>query len=83
MGSARTGDESIGAALNAICPYFTMFPLSFPLTVLPSNARVVVDPFADEAQPILRREFVALARWQSIARQWLSLPRRLSFRAAP
>lgn len=34
--------------LNAICPYFTMFPLSFPLTVLTRSARLpgpVLDPF--------------------------------------
>jgi hypothetical protein len=35
-------------ALNAICPYFTMFPLRFPLTVLQRHARkndVILDPF--------------------------------------
>ncbi len=33
-------------ALNAICPYFTMFPLSFPLNVLRGGGRgLVVDPF--------------------------------------
>jgi len=35
-------------ALNAICPYFTMFPLEFPLNVLSSRARKgdrVLDPF--------------------------------------
>ena len=35
-------------ALNALCPYFTMFPLSFPLSVLASQARSgdeVLDPF--------------------------------------
>lgn len=42
------GKRQAGAAdaLNAICPYFTMFPLSFPLSVLPKTAKgVVVDPF--------------------------------------
>lgn len=36
------------AALNALCPYFTMFPLSFPLTVLAQRAQKgdeVLDPF--------------------------------------
>ena len=36
------------AALNAICPYFTMFPLGFPLSILRERARVgeaVLDPF--------------------------------------
>lgn len=36
------------AALNAICPYFTMFPLDFPLSILKDRARpndYVLDPF--------------------------------------
>lgn len=36
------------AALNGICPYFTMFPLEFPLTILKRRARsgdLVLDPF--------------------------------------
>lgn len=35
-------------ALNAICPYFTMFPLEFPLRILERRARgaeLVLDPF--------------------------------------
>lgn len=35
-------------ALNAVCPYFTMFPLEFPLRVLgaaPPRRAVVLDPF--------------------------------------
>lgn len=35
-------------ALNAICPYFTMFPLEYPLRVLRAHRRqaaVVMDPF--------------------------------------
>src|SRR4029077_18629803 len=34
-------------ALNAVCPYFTMFPLEFPLSVLRSAPKtaVVLDPF--------------------------------------
>jgi|YNPBryunderm2012_1023409.scaffolds.fasta_scaffold02701_2 DNA modification methylase len=35
-------------ALNGICPYFTMFPLDFPLNILKPRARagdVVLDPF--------------------------------------
>ena len=35
-------------ALNAICPYFTMFPIDFPLNILKRRARegdVVLDPF--------------------------------------
>ncbi len=40
--------NTLSAALNAVCPYFTMFPLGFPLRVLSreSNAgAVVLDPF--------------------------------------
>jgi hypothetical protein len=36
-------------ALNAICPYFTMFPLDFPLGILNRYAKkgeIVLDPFA-------------------------------------
>jgi DNA methylase len=36
------------AALNGICPYFTMFPLEFPLNILKRRAREgdhVLDPF--------------------------------------
>src|SRR5262245_9657981 len=38
----------MSTALNAICPYFTMFPLEFPYTVLLRHARrddAVLDPF--------------------------------------
>jgi len=40
--------DPTAAALNAICPYFTMFPLAFPLSVLSRHARRgdnVLDPF--------------------------------------
>ena len=36
------------AALNGICPYFTMFPLDFPMGILNKRARKgqsVLDPF--------------------------------------
>lgn len=39
---------SADLALNAICPYFTMFPLNFPLGILKRQANegdVVLDPF--------------------------------------
>ncbi len=45
--AAQWGAEGTGR-LNAICPYFTMFPLEFPLNILKAhatpNARVL-DPF--------------------------------------
>jgi hypothetical protein len=43
-----TTSRSPEHALNAICPYFTMFPLSFPLSVLSGRAKPgdwVLDPF--------------------------------------
>lgn len=48
--SATQGDSlsSRGHELNAICPYFTMFPLQFPLTILRRHAKPrerVLDPF--------------------------------------
>ena len=44
-GVAAAGDMT---RLNAICPYYTMFPLSFPLSVLQTlgtKPRVLADPF--------------------------------------
>lgn len=40
--------DPVATALNALCPYFTMFPLSFPLSVLArraSSGDEVLDPF--------------------------------------
>ena len=40
--------QASDTALNGICPYFTMFPLDFPLNILKRGARaddVVLDPF--------------------------------------
>src|SRR5262245_48639580 len=43
-----TANRSPFRALNGICPYFTMFPLAFPLAVLEQYAGTgdwVLDPF--------------------------------------
>lgn len=48
MMSKLSGLDCSRIALNAICPYFTMFPLEFPHSVLASRARSgdwVLDPF--------------------------------------
>lgn len=41
--------DRMGISLNAICPYYTMFPLDFPAKVIAANRRQirgwVVDPF--------------------------------------
>ena len=42
------GLQASNTALNAICPYFTMFPLDFPLAILKDKSRpgdIVLDPF--------------------------------------
>lgn len=49
-GKSQGPDEARSATirLNAICPYFTMFPLSFPLGILERHGRKgqrVLDPF--------------------------------------
>ncbi len=41
-------NNTLNTALNGICPYFTMFPLGFPHSILQLNARAgdwVADPF--------------------------------------
>jgi hypothetical protein len=43
-----TRTDKSRAVLNGVCPYFTMFPLSFPQTVLDNRAptpQLVLDPF--------------------------------------
>ena len=47
------GFQLSDTSLNGICPYFTMFPLDFPLNILKRRARagdVVLDPFGGVAQ---------------------------------
>jgi hypothetical protein len=48
-GAPQNGDElPSGHELNAICPYFTMFPLEFPLQILRRHSKQrerVLDPF--------------------------------------
>jgi hypothetical protein len=42
-------------ALNAICPYFTMFPLEYPLRIITKHKRnnpIVVDPFCGRGTTI-------------------------------
>ncbi|KAA3629943.1 MAG: hypothetical protein DWQ09_02095 [Proteobacteria bacterium] len=46
-GAARSLSRGPQYKLNAVCPYYTMFPLEFPLTILKqaSQDTVVFDPF--------------------------------------
>ena len=42
------GSNASALALNGICPYFTMFPIEFPLNILKQRARpgdLILDPF--------------------------------------
>lgn len=54
---------SAGHALNAICPYFTMFPLEFPLRILKPRARkgeAVLDPFCGRGTTNLAARLLGL-----------------------
>ncbi|MGA1843363.1 MAG: DNA methyltransferase [bacterium] len=51
-------------ALNGICPYFTMFPLDFPLGILKRRARegdVVLDPFCGRGTTNFAARLVGLS----------------------
>lgn len=50
-------------ALNAMCPYFTMFPLTFPLSILQSgcaNGDRVLDPFCGRGTTNLAARLIGL-----------------------
>lgn len=53
-------------ALNAICPYFTMFPLEYPLRVLKrhrSGQPVVMDPFCGRGTSLFAARTLGLRSW--------------------
>lgn len=53
-------------ALNAICPYFTMFPLEYPLRVLKAHRAskpVVVDPFCGRGTTLFAARTLGLESW--------------------
>ena len=53
-------------ALNAICPYFTMFPLEYPLRVLrkhKNDAPIVFDPFCGRGTTIYAARQLGLSAW--------------------
>jgi hypothetical protein len=50
-------------ALNAICPYFTMFPLEYPMRVLKKHrnaAPVVMDPFCGRGTTLYAARYLGL-----------------------
>lgn len=53
-------------ALNAICPYFTMFPLEYPLRVLKRHVKgapIVFDPFCGRGTTLFAARTLGLAAW--------------------
>lgn len=53
-------------ALNAICPYFTMFPLEYPLAVLNAHVKdrpVVLDPFCGRGTTLFAARKLGLNVW--------------------
>jgi hypothetical protein len=56
-------NKSGDAALNAVCPYFTMFPLAFPHTILKRYAlanQTVCDPFCGRGTTVLAARMLHL-----------------------
>lgn len=59
-----TMGKSEPQALNGICPYFTMFPLDFPLGILKRQARegdIVLDPFCGRGTTNFAARLVGLS----------------------
>lgn len=53
-------------ALNAICPYFTMFPLEYPLRVLKKHKKdnpVVLDPFCGRGTTLFAARNMGMSAW--------------------
>lgn len=53
-------------ALNAICPYFTMFPLEYPTKVLNKHRKerpVVLDPFCGRGTTLFAARTLGLKAW--------------------
>jgi hypothetical protein len=56
-------NKSGDAALNALCPYFTMFPLAFPHSILKRHAvagQTVCDPFCGRGTTVLAARMLNL-----------------------
>jgi hypothetical protein len=56
-------NELGNAALNAVCPYFTMFPLAFPRGILKRHAvahQTVCDPFCGRGTTVLAARMLGL-----------------------
>lgn len=59
-----TASQTTQTALNGICPYFTMFPLDFPLNILKRRSRkgdIVLDPFCGRGTTNFAARLVGLS----------------------
>lgn len=63
MGYRRRLSDNPQHALNAICPYFTMFPLEFPLRIMRRHrsARFVLDPFCGRGTTLYAARYCGIA----------------------
>ncbi len=53
-------------ALNAICPYYTMFPLEYPFHILQKHRKenpVVFDPFCGRGTTLYAARYLGLSSW--------------------
>jgi DNA modification methylase len=52
-------------SLNAICPYFTMFPIEYPLRILKRlpNTRGVIDPFCGRGTTLYAARTMGIESW--------------------
>jgi hypothetical protein len=53
-------------ALNAICPYFTMFPLEYPIRILKQHKHqspIVLDPFCGRGTTLFAARSLGLQSW--------------------
>ncbi len=60
----RALSTDVRHGLNAICPYFTMFPLEYPMGILlGSKAKRVVDPFCGRGTTLYAARHLGLESW--------------------
>ena len=70
---ASATDPRLLRALNSVCPYYTMFPLDFPLARLAgaSTGDWVLDPFCGRGSTNLRPDCWGFRRLVLMLTRWL------------
>lgn len=61
---AKMSQSAGSTALNAVCPYFTMFPLEFPLSIFRRHANAgdaVLDPFSGRGTTLYAARMLGLS----------------------